>query len=69
MSVTCCRTYLLLSGDMLQLCPQRSHFLHELITRVFLRSLQYGIVVMGFLDAFVYGHHQPSQYRETWELW
>ena len=30
--------------------PQRNHFLHELITRVFLRSLQYGIVV--------YAHHQ-----------
>ena len=25
-------------------CPQRSHFLHELITPVFLRSLQYGVV-------------------------
>ena len=23
--------------------PQRNHFLHDLITRVFLRSLQYGI--------------------------
>ena len=25
---------------------------------MFLRRLQYGIVVLGFLDAFVYGHHQ-----------
>ena len=30
----------------------RNHLLHDLITRVFLRSLQYGIVVLGFLDAF-----------------
>ena len=37
---------------MLQHC-HRNHFLHDLISRVFLRSLQYGIVVMGFLDAFV----------------
>ena len=38
--------------------PQRNHFLHDLITRVFLRSLQCGIVVLGFLDAFVYAHHK-----------
>ena len=38
--------------------PQRNHFLHDLITRMFLRSLQFGIVVMGFLDAFVNAHHQ-----------
>ena len=25
---------------------------------MFLRSLQYGIVVLGFLDAFVYAHHK-----------
>ena len=36
-------------------------FFHDLITRVFLRSLQYGIVVMGFLDAFAYAHHQHRQ--------
>ena len=29
-----------------------------MITRVFLRSLQYGIVVLGFLDALVYPHHK-----------
>ena len=28
--------------------PQRDHLLHDLITQVFLRSLQCGIVVMGF---------------------
>ena len=38
--------------------PRRSHLLHDLITQVFLRCLQYGIVVMAFIDAFVYAHHQ-----------
>ena len=38
--------------------PQRNSFLHDLIFGVFLRSLQYGIVVLGFLDAFVYAHHK-----------
>ena len=38
--------------------PRRNHLLHDLITQVFVRSLQYGIVVMGFIDAFVYAHHQ-----------
>ena len=37
--------------------PQRNLFLHNLNTRVFLRSLQYGIVVLDFLDACVYAHH------------
>ena len=41
--------------------PRRNHLLHAWITRVFLRSLQYGIVVMGSLDAFVYAHHQHRQ--------
>ena len=38
--------------------PQRNNLLHDLISRVFLRSLQYGIVVLGFLDAFVYAQHK-----------
>ena len=38
--------------------PRRNHILHDLITRVFMRSLQYGMVVLGFLDAFVYAHHK-----------
>ena len=42
--------------------PQRNHFLHDLITRVFLQSLQYGIVVLGFLDAFVHAHHKHRLY-------
>ena len=29
--------------------PRRNHLLHDLITHVFLRSLQYGIVVMDFI--------------------
>ena len=39
----------------------RNHFLHDLATRVFLRSIQYVIVVLGFLDAFVYAHHKDRQ--------
>ena len=36
--------------------PQRNSLLHDLISRVFLRSLPNGIVFLGFLDAFVYAH-------------
>ena len=35
--------------------------MHDLITRDLLRSLQYGIVVLGLLDAFVYAHHKHRQ--------
>ena len=40
----------------------KSHFLHDLITQVFLQSVQYGIVVLRFLDAVVYAHlkHRPD---------
>ena len=38
--------------------PRRNHLPHDLITQVFLRSLQYGIVVMGLTEGFVYAHHQ-----------
>ena len=41
----------------------KNHLLHDLITQVFLRSLQYGIVVMGFIDAFVCAHHQHRRIR------
>ena len=37
--------------------PRRGHLFHDLIILVFLRSLQYGIVVMGVIDAFVHGHN------------
>ena len=39
--------------------PRRGHLFHDLITQNFLRRLQYGIVVMGVLDAFVYAHNPP----------
>ena len=45
--------------------PQRNHLLHDLITRLFLQSLQYGIVVMGFLDALVYAHYKHRQNSEN----
>ena len=45
--------------------PQRNHLLHDLITRLFLLSLQYGIVVIGFLDALVYAHHKHRQGSEN----
>ena len=38
--------------------PPRNCSLHDLISRVFLRSLQYGIVVLDFLDALVNAHHK-----------
>ena len=36
--------------------PPRTCLFHDFISWVFLWSLQYGIVVLGFLDAFVYAH-------------
>ena len=42
--------------------PRRGHLFHDLITQVFLRSLQHGIVVMGVIDAFVY-HLCKNNYR------
>ena len=38
--------------------PQRNFLLHDLISGVFLRNLPFGIVVLGFLDAFVCAHHK-----------
>ena len=43
------------------IAPHRNHLVHDLITRDLLRSLQYGIVVLGLLDAFVYAHHKHRQ--------
>ena len=42
--------------------PRRGHLFHDLIIQNFLRSLQYGIVVMGVLDAFVHArnHHRRN---------
>ena len=45
--------------------PRSNHLLHDLTTQVFLQSLQYGIVVMGFTDAFVYAHHQHRRSIEN----
>ena len=45
--------------------PKRNHLLHDLISCVLLRSLQYGIVVMGFIDAFVFAHLQHRQGLEN----
>ena len=50
--------------------PRRNNLLHDLITQVFLRSLQYAIVELGFIDAFVHAHHQHRRKnRESQELW
>ena len=45
-----------LVGSRLWCFHGENRLLHDLITHVFLRSLQYGIVVMGLIDAFVYAH-------------
>ena len=45
--------------------PQRNHLLHDLVTRLFLQRLQYGIVVLVFLDAFVYAHDKHRQGSEN----
>ena len=44
------------------------------MTQIFLRSLQYGIVVMGAIDAFVYAHnhhrlnvHNPKNFGDCME--
>ena len=54
-----------LFGDKLRVLPRRSHLLHDLITQVFLQRLQNGIVVMGFIDVFVYAHHQHHRSIEN----
>ena len=45
--------------------PRRNNLLHDLITQVFVRSLQYGILVMGFIDAYVCAHHQHRRSIEN----
>ena len=44
--------------------PRRSHLLLDLISQVFLRSLQFGITVTGLIDAFVYAR---SYHRRNFE--
>ena len=41
--------------------PRRGHLFHDLITHIFLRSLQYGIVAMGIMDALVYAHNNHTR--------
>ena len=64
-SVPGCTIYSLPSGGQATVLPRRNHILHDLISHVFLRSLQYVIVLMGFVDAFVYAHHQHRQGSEN----
>ena len=45
--------------------PRRSHLLLDMISQVFLRSLQFGITVMGLIDAFVCAHHQHRRNNEN----
>ena len=42
--------------------PRRGHLLHDFVTQVFPRSLQYGIVAMGLIDAVVFAnnHHRRN---------
>ena len=54
--------------------PRRAHLLHDLVTQIFLRRLQYGIVVMGIIDSFVYAHNHhrrnldnPRNFRDCME--
>ena len=49
----------------MQRCYHRNHFLHDLVTRLFLPSLQHEIVVLGFRDAFVCAHHKHRQGSEN----
>ena len=49
--------------------PRRGHLVHDLITQIFLRSLQYGIFVMGIIDAFVYAHnHHHRNADNPWNI-
>ena len=69
MNALACTTCLLLFGEQATALPRRSHLLHDLITQLFLRSLQYGIVLMGFIDAFVScSSSTPPMHRESWKL-
>ena len=40
-------------SELATVLPRRSHLLHDLVTQVFFRCFQYGIVVMGLIDAFM----------------
>ena len=46
----------------------RGHLFHDLKTQVFRRSLEYGIVVLGVLDAFVYAHNYHRRNIDNLEI-
>ena len=52
-----CTTFFASVWGQAKVLPRRGHLFHDLITQVFLRSLQYGIVVMGVIDAFDHAHN------------
>ena len=58
---TGCTIFLFRPGDMLRYCHREVIYL---VSRFLLQSLQFGIVVLGFLDAFVYAHHKHRQGSE-----
>ena len=45
--------------------PRRDHLFHDLITQTLVRSLQYGIVVTGVIDAFVCAHNYHRRYVDN----
>ena len=65
-SVPCCTICLPPYGGIVR----RGHRLHDLITQVFFRCLQYGIVVMGVIDAFDYAlNHHRRNFENPGNLW
>ena len=55
--------------------PRENHILYDLITEVLHANLQSGIVVMGFIDAFVYAHNyhrhnadRPGKFEDCMEV-
>ena len=56
-NVLCCATFLPQSGDKLLCYHGEAIFSTTWSPSFFLRSLQYGIVVMGVIDAFAYAHN------------
>ena len=46
------------------LLPRRGHLFHDLITQLFLRTIQYGIAVMGVIDDLIYAHDHHRRNME-----
>ena len=53
----CCTAFFASVWGQAAVLPRRVHLFHDLITQVFLRSLQCGIVAMGVIGVFVYAHN------------